>query len=326
LADLLVGDIGGTKTLLALFDASGRDKRHERRFESRDFAALEDIVAVYLRDTGAEPESACFAVAGPVRGRRAKLTNLPWQLDADALGARCGIGFVSLVNDFAAIGHALPVLVPEDMRFIQSGMEDADAPRLVLGAGTGLGVCVALPGGAVLASEGGHIGFAPADAEQDALLIWMREQFAGRVSVERLLSGAGLAAMHRFTLERAGQTVPDDGDDLAARVTRLALEHGDAHALRAVDLFARIYGQVAGDLALALLARGGVYVAGGIAPRLGARIAAPFLEGFRAKGRYRDFMASLPVRLILDTQAGLRGAAVLAARHAGDGSSGAVNA
>jgi glucokinase len=317
LADLLAGDIGGTKTLLALFDASGRDKRHERRFESRDFAALEDIVATYLRETGATPEAACFAVAGPVHGRRARLTNLPWEVDADALGACRDIGHVTLVNDFAAIGHALEVLSPDDLRVLQDGTRDAHAPRLVLGAGTGLGVCVALPGGQVLASEGGHVGFAPADAEQDALLAWLRERHAGRVSVERLLSGAGLAALHRFILERAGQDAPDDGDDPAARVTRLALQAGDAFALRTVDLFARIYGQVAGDLALALLARGGVYVAGGIAPRLAERIAMPFLEGFRDKGRYRDFMTALPVRLILDTQAGLRGAAALAAHSRG---------
>lgn len=313
-AAVLAGDVGGTKTLLALFDAHGHHKLHERRFESRAHAALEDIVAAYLGETGARPASACFAVAGPVAGRSARLTNLPWEVDADTLAARFGMARVSLVNDFAAIGHALGVLEAGDLRVLQPGAADAAGVRAVLGAGTGLGVCLVLPDGTVLASEGGHVDFAPTGAEQDALRVWMRARLGGRVSVERLLSGSGLAAIHRFVLERAGMPAPDVRDeDPAAHVARLALELGDAHASHAVGWFARIFGQVAGDLALTTLARGGVYLAGGIAPRLADRLAGPFLEGFRDKGRYRDFMSALPVRLILDIRAGLRGAAVLAA-------------
>jgi glucokinase len=317
---VLSGDIGGTNSRLAIARIEGVRVALDRvaRYVNADYSDLEGILADFL---GADRpcEACCLAVAGPTDGRTVKLTNLDWRIDADALAARFGFSLTMLVNDFAAVGWGLDCLPPELLRVLQPGTAVPGAPRVALGAGTGLGVSLCAwhedhyrP----LPSEGGHVGFAPVDEEQDRLLVYLRGIY-GRVSVERILSGPGIVDLYRFHLLEAGR---DDRSLIAAErpaaaISDAGLRHEDAEAARALRLFARIYGQTAGDLALAARTEGGVFLAGGIAPRL-----LPILEGgifqagFRAKGRFREWMAGVPVAVVLDPDIGLRGAARAAQR------------
>jgi len=312
---LLAGDIGGTHCRLAIAEA-GRDAVNilrAARYASRGHANLEAILADFL---GAEaaPEACCLAVAGPTDGRRARFTNLDWNVDAAALAARFGFRHALLVNDFAAVGWGLDGLGAEQLAPLQAGDAVAHAPRLALGAGTGLGVCLCVwrdGGYRPLASEGGHIGFAPLDATQDRLLAHLRRAH-GRVSVERILSGPGIVELYRFCLAEAGRA---DSPLLreahpAAAITAAGLAGDDAAAAHGLRLFAQILGQTAGDLALATRAEGGVYLAGGIAPQvLPALRNGDFLRGFHAKGRFAEWTRNLPVAVVLDADIGLRGAA-----------------
>jgi glucokinase len=278
-------------------------------------SGVDALLAAFLAQYG-PVDAACLAVAGPTDGRTAQFTNLPWRIDAASLTERFGLPF-RLVNDFAAVGWGLNALQNADVATLQAGIPLASAPRVALGAGTGLGVSLCVAEGELhrpLDSEGGHIGFAPSDAEQDRLLAYLREEH-GRVSVERLLSGPGLVSLYRFCLHEAGRR--ETGllaDAQAARaISQAGLAASDAEATHALRLFARIYGQVAGDLALLARAEAGVFLAGGIAPQLLAVLQeGEFIAGFRAKGRFSDWMERVPVRVILDPDVGLKGAALAA--------------
>ncbi len=320
---VLAGDLGGTHCRLAIAEAGrdGVDILRAARYASRGHADLAAILSDFL---GAEaaPEACCLAVAGPTDGRRARFTNLDWNVDASALAARFGFRNALLVNDFAAVGWGLAGLRAEQLAPLQAGNAVAHAPRLALGAGTGLGVCLNVwrdGGYRPLASEGGHIGFAPLDAEQDRLLAQLRRAH-GRVSVERILSGPGIVELYRFCLAEAGRA---DSPLLreahaAPAITAAGLAGDDAAAAQGLRLFAQILGQTAGDLALAARAEGGVYLAGGIAPQvLPALRNGDFLRGFHAKGRFAEWTRSLPVAVVLDADIGLRGAARAAMLEAG---------
>lgn len=315
---ILAGDIGGTHTRLALASAEGSrvgiDKSERVLNAGRD--GIEQVLADFLAGAG-RVDAACLAVAGPTDGLSARFTNLPWQVESAALSARFGLPF-HLVNDFAAVGWGLNTLTDADIAVLQTGQEQANASRVALGAGTGLGVslCVAQADGPhrPLDSEGGHIGFAPTDAEQDRLLVWLRAAY-GRVSVERLLSGPGLIGLYRFCLAEAGRSATMDlASPAAARaISEAGKAATDAEAARTLRLFTRIYGQVAGDLALLARAQGGVFLAGGIAPQwLDVLREGDFLAAFRAKGRFAAWMESVPVKVILDPDVGLKGAALAA--------------
>lgn len=318
---ILAGDIGGTHTRLALARRDGARVEIERaeRVLNAGRAGVEGALADFLAQCG-RIDAACLAVAGPTDGFSAQFTNLSWRIDSASLTRRFGMPF-RLVNDFAAVGWGLNALrsddVATDVATLQAGNERPAAPRVALGAGTGLGVsiCVAQAGlHQPLDSEGGHIGFAPTDAEQDRLLVWLRGEH-GRVSVERLLSGPGLIGLYRFCLDEAGRASAIDlNEPSAARaISEAGLAANDAEATRALRLFARIYGQVAGDLALLARAQGGVFLAGGIAPQLLELLqAGEFIAGFRAKGRFSEWMESVPVKVILDPDVGLKGAALAA--------------
>ncbi|MBV2191853.1 MAG: glucokinase, partial [Azonexus sp.] len=259
---ILGGDLGGTKTLLALAEINdGRLSIIRRqRYASQDYPGFDDLLADFIPDQPAIA-AACFGVAGPTDGRQTKLTYLPWQLSAGALEDRFGIGRVALLNDFAAAAHGLPLVEKRDILTLHPGRPIAQAPRVILGAGTGLGVAgLVWQDGSyrIIPGEGGHFGFSPQTPEQGELWRWLLARH-GRVTVEDIVSGPGLARIHAFlggseqAPETIGQAALDGNDPLASETLRLWLE---------------CYGAFAGDLAMHWLACGGIYLAGGLAAKL----------------------------------------------------------
>lgn len=318
---VLAGDVGGTKTLLALYrcEAGRLELLREARHASGEFSGLEEIVAVFL--SGEAPLAACFGVAGPVADGRCRTTNLPWLLDEVELSNALGGVPVKLLNDLEAIALGLLRLRGEAFHSLNSGQAGA-GNMAVIAAGTGLGEAMLhWDGGAytAIAGEGGHCDFAPVDALQDRLLAFLRDRFGGHVSYERILSGSGLHAIYEYFLA-GGFPRPSPelaealgGSDPAAAIARFGLEGRDDACRQALALFARIYGQEAGNLALKCLARGGVLVAGGIASKLLPILEdGAFMAGFCDKGRFAGLMRDMPVRVCLDPQAPLLGAAATA--------------
>ncbi|RLJ67827.1 glucokinase [Sulfurisoma sediminicola] len=304
----LAGDIGGTKVLLALVDDSGTIVA-ERRLASADFSTFDALLGEFRRGNAAALDGGCLAVAGPVAddGRSATITNLPWIIDAAALEREFAIaaGSLRLVNDFAGAAMGVAVVGPDDLVTIQAGEPDPAGVKLVVGAGTGLGMAVLLRsnnGWRVLPSEGGHVGFAPADATQARIWSALTEQH-GRVTCERVISGPGLAAIHQVL---AGEQLEPAG------ISERALA-GDAAARQSVDVFLAAYGAFAGDMAMAVMARGGVYLAGGIAARILPLLqSGNFLAAFNAKAEHAALVERMAVHVVTDPRLGLRGAAQLA--------------
>lgn len=300
----LAGDIGGTKVLLALVDATG-EISHRRRFASADFSNFDDLLDAYLRDIFAPIDGGCLAVAGPVadNGRSAKITNLPWIIDAAALEQRFGLGRLLLINDFAGVAMGVAAIGPDQRETLQSGEPLDGGVKLVIGAGTGLGMALLL-GDRVLPSEGGHAGFSPQDDTQARLWATLMQEH-GRVTAERVISGPGLAAIHRIL---AG------ADSDPATIAEQALA-GQSDARRSVKVFLAAYGAFAGDMAMATLARGGVYLAGGIAAKILPLVrSGTFVAAFNAKAEHAGLVARIPVHVVLDPEVGLRGAALQAGR------------
>jgi len=295
----LAGDIGGTKVLLGYVDAAG-EITHKCRLASADFASFDDLLAEYLRRFPAPVEGGCLAVAGPVAadGRSARITNLPWVIDCAVLETRFGLGPLRLINDFAGVALGVTALPPDQRITLQAGAPSGDGVRLVIGAGTGLGMAI-LAGQDILPSEGGHVGFAPRDDTQ--LRVWtVLQQEHGRVTAERVISGPGLAAIHRVLA----------GENLDPAVIAERALAGDAAARRTTDLFFAAYGAFAGDMAMTVLARGGVYLAGGVTQRLLPLLAgSDFLAAFNAKAEHADMVRRMPVWVVTDPEIGLRGAA-----------------
>ncbi len=309
---VLCADIGGTHTRLALCEGNPAELSRLSRFLNAEWDSLEALLAHYLANIP-PVQGAHIGVAGPTDGMTAHLTNLAWHIDATLLAQRFQLAQVRLLNDFEAIGHGVQIVEDSGLHTLQSGQPVPRGPRLVLGPGTGLGVAQCHWDGQHYLpwpSEGGHIAFAPANDEQIGLLRYMSARL-GRVSVERLLSGPGLSALYQFAREAAGHPQAEPAEP--AEVSRRALAGEDAAALKAMDLFTRILGQTAGDLALVAQSRGGVYLAGGIPAKvLSFLTTGPFLDGFRDKGRFSGWMASVPVHIVLDPDVGLKGAAVAA--------------
>ncbi len=305
---ILVGDIGGTHARLALVAPGETEPVSGWRVTTAEFRDFDAVLAAYLERTGVRITTACLAVAGPVSddGRHARLTNLPWTIDAAALEARFGIGRLRLANDFAAAAMGVTVAPAESIVPLQDGEPLARAPKLVIGAGTGLGMAVLVPQAdrwQVLPGEGGHIGFSPLDEDQDRVFQALRREH-GRVTAERVVSGPGLTHIHRVL---TGETC-DPGE-----ITRRATIEADEAALATLDLFLTAYGAFAGDMAMAVLARGGVYLAGGIAAKLLPVLpASPFLTAFNAKAEHAALVRRMPVAVVTDPALGLRGAARLA--------------
>lgn len=309
----LIGDVGGTNTRLALSE-SGR-YGSIRRYANACAAGIDELIANYLAERGlpAQGLALWLAVAAPVEGDEATLTNLDWSLSARRLRERFGFIGANLVNDFAAIASALPALGGDDVVAIGEGAAFAGAPYAVLGPGTGLGAAVWVPhsgGGLALATEAGHATLAATSDAEAALIAVLRAQF-GHVSAERVLSGPGLVTLYAALAQLAGTigavTHP-------AEVIARAERGDDAIAAAALDQFFALLGNVAGNLALTTGARGGIYLAGGILPRLvDALRRSRFRACFENKGRFGSYLRAIPTRLIVHPEPGLAGLARRAA-------------
>jgi glucokinase len=322
---ILAGDVGGTKTTLALFD--GDRVVREATLASREFGSLESAIARFLHE-GPRPAITAvgIGIAGPVVDGRCVTTNLPWHVDERTLAAEVRVAQVRLVNDLEATAHGIFALADDELETLQAGTPRA-GNLAVIAAGTGLGEALIVVHGArrmVIASEGGHSDFAPRGELQESLLGTLRQQF-GRVSYERVLSGPGLHNLYRFlhdfgfAPESPAVAEALGREDPGAVITRQALAGGDALCAKAVELFIEVYGAEAGNLALKGLTLGGVVVAGGIAPRILPLVRkGPFVAAFRDKGRLTPLMETIPVRVALNPKAPLLGAARVAAELLGD--------
>lgn len=303
----LVADIGGTNARFGLMDGAGL--HHSRIYPTAAFPSLEAAAAAYLDDCGStcpvRPRQGAFCVAGPVTGDEVSLTNVtpPWRFSIDGVRHALGLDRLVVLNDFTAAALSVPRLGPDDVFQVGGGDPVRGAAVAVLGPGSGLGVSGLVPGPAgwiPLASEGGHATLPAADERESAVLARIRAEKgseSGHVSAERALSGPGLVNLYTALCQRAGRA-PDK--DTPAAVTAAAADASDPLCAEAVDMFCSLLGTVAGNLALILGARGGVYIAGGIVPRLGREALArsPFRTRFEAKGRMSAYLAPVPVYVI----------------------------
>jgi glucokinase len=321
---VLAGDVGGTKTALALFEATERGlvPVREATLASRDSDSLETVIERFL---GGAPrprvDVACVGVAGPVVDGRSVATNLPWVIDERRLAAAIPAPRVRLLNDLEAAAHGVLGLADDEMATLQLGVPRQGHMALIA-AGTGLGEAMIVHDGArriVIASEGGHADFAPRDDLEEGLLRFLRKEF-GRVSYERILSGPGLVNVYRFLRDTGREPEAPAvaermrANDPGAVVTEAALAGRDPLCVKALDIFVSVYGAEAGNLALKALAVGGVVVGGGIAPRIvPSLVQGRFLAAFRDKGRLASLMEAMPVRVALNPRAPLLGAARVAA-------------
>lgn len=326
---LLVGDLGGTRTRLALYDASGERKLSEATFHSRDHASFEQIVLPFLvRSDAPHPAAAVLGVAGPVHDRAATMTNLPWRLSERELARGLKIAHVRLVNDLVASAHGCLHVPRASVSPLTARRPQHKGGNLaVLAAGTGLGEARLLWDGArylAFPTEGGHADFAPRNALEIELWQFLAERYPDHVSCERVLSGDGLGALFDFFVARAGR-VPRaierrlaQGDRNAA-IAELGLARAYRPAARAVDLFVELYGAEAGNLALHELALGGVYLVGNIARSLVVARPELFMKGFLGKGRLGTLLEEVPVAVVTDPLVGVRGALALAKELAPSG-------
>jgi len=329
---IIAGDIGGTKTLLQLADFKGGkigDVIYEHRYVSADYANLAPMVQEFMQTCGdkldmSQLTGACFGIAGPVAGKKAWVTNLSWEMDADDMARTLGIPVVRLINDFAAVGYGIEALGENDMVTLQEGTAINGAPGVLIGAGTGLGQGILAWAGdhyEVLASEGGHADFAPNNDLEMDLLAHLMKRFEGHVSYERVCCGRGLVNIYEFMRDTGVGNESDalkaamESGDPAAAVSIAACEGTDPLAEKAMETFINIYGAQAGNLALTCLAYGGAYVAGGIAPKIIDKLTdGKFIESFNAKGRMSKLMVNMPVKVVTNARVGLLGAALAATR------------
>lgn len=320
---VLVADIGGTKTLFQL-TMENDDILFEKEYVSQQYAHFDLVLAEFLAEKKIKHcmiDRACFAVAGPVFGRYADVTNLPWHLNADELANHFNIEHVHLCNDFEAVAHGISCLTEDEIITLQQGEVDLTMPRAVIGAGTGLGQALLFPvanGWHVVSTEGGHTDFAPTDNKQILLLEHLIDRF-GHVSYERVVSGVGLVTIYHFLRayeqrsENPALHLAMMTGDPAAAISRFASDRQDLLAVQALDLFIQIYGAQAGNLALTTLPRGGLYLAGGIATKNIEQFKQGlFINSFVAKGRMQPLMEKIPVHLIIQPKVGLLGARLLA--------------
>ena len=316
---ILAGDVGGTKAQLALFasDGDARTPLTEKRLPTRGSASLESLVREFLAETQSRPDRMVFGIAGPVSQNRCVTTNLPWQVDGESMGAEFGAR-VTLLNDLEATAWGLGTLGPSDLEVLQDGI-DEPGHRVLIAAGTGLGEALLQWDGHrwhPMPSEGGHTDFGPRDALEDELLHWLRAKY-GRVSYERILSGPGLADLYRFHRDTRRGHEPDEvamrfdhAPEPAAIVTETALDGSCERARLTLERFVEIYGAEAGNLALKGLALGGVFVGGGIAPRiLPALRRGGFARAFFEKGRLAPVLTRIRVSVVLDARTAVWGAA-----------------
>jgi glucokinase len=327
---VLAGDLGGTKTLLCIAEVKDGVRRilRQQRLENAKFRDFAEVLKTFLGDDpGTGLSGACFGIAGPVRdtphGQYVKVTNLPWEIDSAALAREFDFKHICLINDFVAIGHAIEMLEEKEFMALNRGQPDVNGPRGVIGAGTGLGQAILIKRAShydVIATEGSKADFGPTNELQLDLARYLIQRY-GRGSYELILSGPGLVRLYEFLRERgeapespAVAQAMKQGDP-AAVITQAGTEGKDALANATLDLFVAIYGAQAGNLALTVGATGGMYIAGGIAPKLIGRLAdGSFMRSFSNRAKMSDYVNAIPVWVVMNPEIGLLGAVAVASR------------
>jgi glucokinase len=320
---ILAGDIGGTSTRLALFELEGNQPKLVVMdvVPSREYESLEAIVRRFVKAHKPPIEYACFGVAGPVKHGRSEISNLRWIVEAHQLATELGLETVKLINDLEASAYGIHLLQPKDFVVLNEGTPDAGGNAALISAGTGLGEAGLHWEGnhyQPFPSEGGHADFAPRNELETELLIYLLKRYE-HVSFERVLSGSGLYEIYKFLRDTNRGNEPAwlvermRQDDPSAVISGAALEGSSELCVKALDVFVSVYGAEAGNLALKLLAIGGVFVGGGIAPKIIQKLKdSIFMKAFLAKGRMKSLLEAIPVRVILDDKTALIGAARLA--------------
>ena len=313
---ILAGDVGGTKVHLGLYDfTEGKLKcTRDKQYPAKEYSGLEEIVKEFLAADSVS--AACFGVPGPVRNGRLRLTNLPWTLDSSELAAGLGIAHVFLINDLEANGYGIAELAPEQIYTLAPGDPGQTGNRALIAAGTGLGEGFLVWNGRThipYPSEGGHADYAPRNEDEIDLLRFLKEKYNGRVSFERVVAGQGLTNVYEFLREVRGMDEPAwlaariAQEDPNAVITELALSAKSEICEKALDMFVSAYGAEAGNLALKVLSVGGLYVGGGIAPRILEKLKdGTFMKSFTDKGRLSQLLINMPVRVILEPRAAQR--------------------
>jgi glucokinase len=322
---ILAGDIGGTKTNLALFEMIEGipQMRVRQQYESRTFSSLSDVISAFKADIPEwSVDAACFGIAGPVISGNCQTTNLPWEITTADLQKQLGTDKVRLLNDLEATAYGMLYLNNEEFVTLNTG-NTVNANRAVIAAGTGLGEAMLFWDGSgyyPVGSEGGHTDFAPMNEQHDALLRWLRLRYPSHVSIERILSGPGVASIYDFLRESGFAPEPEamigisEREDRSAIISRCAFEENDPLSVETLRLFVEIYGSEAGNLALKTMSLGGVYIGGGIAPKiLPVMLSGTFMESFVKKGRFEALLRSMPVKISLNAETALLGAAHFAA-------------
>jgi len=320
---ILAGDIGGTNSRLALFDAQDGHFNlvSSRIFPSHEYSGLDSIAKEFVQSTKSDPWAACFGVAGPVSHGRVTTTNLPWVIEAKRLQDELSIKSVLLINDLEAMAWGIPALGPADLVLLSQGSSDAVGHQAVIAAGTGLGEAGMFWDGSqhqVYACEGGHADFGPRDDLELDLFRYLHKLY-GHVSYERILSGPGLVNVFHFLRDTGRGTEPKwlteemQHSDAAAAISRAAMESKSPLAEQALAVFISVYGAEAGNLALKTMAKGGVFVAGGIARKIQSKLMGKlFLQSFVSKGRMQPLLEAMPVKIVVNDGVALLGAACYA--------------
>lgn len=326
---VLAADVGGTKTVFCLYHVAEDRRLTELRktsYASGAHARFDELLGDFLDGTE-QPRAACFGIAGPIRNQRCETTNLPWIIDARSLASHFAFAHIRLLNDLEAAAYGMLQLAPDDFVELNPHARSPDETgrtghKAVIAAGTGLGEAILAWDGErhiVMPTEGGHTDFAPNSAQEDALLVYLRQRFNGHVSIERILSGDGFGHLYDFFRD-TGRGVADPvfeallaGQDRNAVISQHGLSGADPLCTRVMQMFVRIYGAEAGNLALKCLPLGGLYIGGGIAPKIRTALqGGGFMQGFLDKGRMARAIADIPVRLALNPEAPLLGAAYCA--------------
>jgi glucokinase len=325
---ILAGDVGGTKVNLALFDFVNGNLKHTRdkQYRAKDYSGLEEIVKEFV--IAEKITAACFGVPGPVRDGRLRLTNLPWTLDSRELAHNLKIDYVFLINDLQANGYGIAELTSEQIYTLSEGDARQMGNRALISAGTGLGEAFMIWDGrdyVPYPSEGGHSDFAPRNEDEIDLLRFLKQKYNGRISSERVVSGQGLTNVFEFLREVRGLEEPAwlaqrmAAEDPNAVITELALAAKSEICEKTLDMFVSAYGAEAGNLALKILSLGGLYVGGGIAPRILEKLKdGTFMKAFTDKGRLSQLLVNTPVRVILESKTALMGAAAYAEARAAE--------